>query len=607
MRNSVRAGTAWRRRSFLGGLGGGAALLGAAAQTFATPQAGDMQDGVVPALRDPDRAAEWAEAERAEAMASVTPPAAVIALNRMAFGARPGDFEAFNALGSTDTARLQAYVYQQLDPSAIDNSDLVARLTPANGYTTLGKSLSQLWTDHVLGSVGLPDEYAVRMRAIAETERAAFVRAIYSRAQLVEVLADFWHNHFNVYGWDYSAGPVFVHYDRDVIRANVLGNFRQMLEAVARSTSMLYYLDNYTSSDAGPNENFARELLELHTLGAENYRGVVPQSSVPRDGENIPIGYVDEDVYEAARCFTGWTVRNGHWQLPGGTPNDGTFYYFDDWHDRFQKNFLGLLIGSGGGEVDGEVVLDRLASHPGTARHIARKLCRRLVADNPPQTLVDYVAQVFRDNWQAPNQLATVTAAIVTSPDFLNSWGQKTKRPFEAVVSALRAGNVDLNLRVGHSLSDTFMWRFGMTGQRPFYWPAPNGYPDMGTAWQGTSSLAMTWKMLDYLVEMNEAGVYPIDVQGQTLAAFPLAPARTAANLAGYWLARILGNAPETALRQKVVAFMAQNGDANTYPIVLEGTAGEEWHQSDLKRHYNRSRLRTMVGMVLLTPEFLRR
>jgi uncharacterized protein (DUF1800 family) len=257
--------------------------------------------------------------------------------------------------------------------------------------------------------------------------------------------------------------------------------------------------------------------------------------------------------------------------------------------------------------VDGELVLDRLASHPGTARHIARKLCRRLVADQPSPALVDRVAQVFRDHWQSPVQISTVVTAILTSPEFMASWGLKTRRPFEAVVSALRAGNANLTLRLGHGPSDTFMWRFTMTGHRPFSWPAPNGYPDVGSAWQGTSSLAMTWKMLGYLVEMNEGGVYPVDVQGQTLAAFPVASTRTAANLADHWLGRILGHAPEATFRQKIVAFMAQNGDPNTYPIVLEGTAGEEWHQPDLKRHYNRSRLRTMVGLVLLSPEFLRR
>ena len=128
-----------------------------------------------------------------------------------------------------------------------------------------------------------------------------------SRRQLAEVLADFWHNHFNVYGPDSWAAPVWSHWDRVVIRGNALGNFRTMLGQVAEHPAMLYYLDNYTNTSAGPNENWARELFELNTLGAENYLGVKRQADVPVDGAGAPTGYVDDDVFEATRCFTGWT------------------------------------------------------------------------------------------------------------------------------------------------------------------------------------------------------------------------------------------------------------------------------------------------------------
>ena len=265
-----------------------------------------------PSMRDPNRRTSGAT----RGVAPTLPPLSVIALNRIAFGPRPGDLAAFQALGGNDDARLTAFVDQQLDPASIDDSELDAALV-AGGFTTLGKTLQQLWTDHHLNDAN----YDEHVQPLRETISATWLRARYSRRQLVEVLADFWHNHFNVFAWEYRLTPLFVHYDRDVIRANALGNFRTLLGAVASSSTMLYYLDNYTSSVAGPNENFSRELFELHTLGAENYLGVMQQFEVPLDGDGFPLGYVDNDVFETTRCFTGWTVDDE------GLGNTGGFAY----------------------------------------------------------------------------------------------------------------------------------------------------------------------------------------------------------------------------------------------------------------------------------------
>ena len=218
-------------------------------------------------------------------------------------------------LGSTEEERLNNYIEQQLNPENINDSELQARISTA-GFTTINKSLKQMWVDHFVNNGG---DYTVRILPFLETERLTFLRAVYSKRQLVEVLADFWQNHFNIYGLDYSAAPVFMHHDRDIIRPHLLGNFREFLEAVTKSTAMLTYLDNYANSNAGPNENHARELFELHTLGSKHYLGVGRQDQVPKDSVGRPIGYVDDDVYEAARCLTGWTIRNqldrsGNWQ-----------------------------------------------------------------------------------------------------------------------------------------------------------------------------------------------------------------------------------------------------------------------------------------------------
>ena len=266
-------------------------------------------------------------------------PFAVRALNHLTFGATSASVAQFNALGANDTARLTAFVDQQLNPAAIDDSALDTRLANA-GYTTLSKSLTQLWADHVA-----PDPvYDVRMRPAWEVQRSALVRAVHSKRQLHEVMVGFWHNHFNVTVSEFDAGPVFMHYHRDVMRANALGNFRTMLEAVAQSTSMMYFLDNSSNTRSGPNENFARELLELNTFGAENYLGFMDPFQVPPCPEDptYPIGYTDVDVYETASAFTGWSVKDGHWQYP--TEDDGTFVYRQAWHDAGPKFVLGKFL-----------------------------------------------------------------------------------------------------------------------------------------------------------------------------------------------------------------------------------------------------------------------
>ena len=251
---------------------------------FQPPQPRPPEDG---------DAAGTGRISRGELLTLPSPPFAVRILNHLTFGATPESISAFNALGANDDARLAAFLDQQLNPAAIDDSAMETRLTNA-GYTTLGKSLTQLWADHVL-----PDPaFDVRMRPAREVQRATLARAVHSRRQLFEVMSLFWHDHFNVTATDFAAGPVYAHYHRDVIRANALGNFRTLLEAVAQSTSMLYYLDNASNTRSGPNENFARELLELHTFGAENYLGFVDPFQVPPCPEDpsFPIGYTDVDV-----------------------------------------------------------------------------------------------------------------------------------------------------------------------------------------------------------------------------------------------------------------------------------------------------------------------
>jgi uncharacterized protein (DUF1800 family) len=510
------------RRGFIQGVG----AAGAAAASPSNPWSHQID----PTANDQPHPMRSPSNRPAHASSIVTPPVSVIALNRMGFGPRPGDLDDFMALGSTDDARLNAYIDQQLDPASILDSELDSRMATA-AFTTLDKTLAQLWNDHYVNYI----DYSYAILPITESERATFLRAIYSRRQLVQVLADFWHNHFNLYGWTFPTYSLFPYYDRDIIRAHLLGNFRQMLEAVAKSTTMLYYLDNYTSSRAGPNENWSRELFELHTLGAENYLGVGRQSDVPLDPQGLPVGYVDDDVYETTRCFTGWTVANSD-SSPGG--NTGLFLYRDDWHDRFQKTTLGQFIPADQFELkDGEDVLDALAAHPGTARHICRKLCRRFITDHPPNSLVQSAADIFLANKNAPDQIKQVMSHILRSTEFRTTWGSKVKRPFEAVVSALRAADADFTIMVGDGDSDSFLYYYGATGQDLFSWRAPNGYPDYKEDWQTTSSLLYRWRTINWLVTVtDDADNYRLDVLSQTPG-----NVLTPNELADFWIDRILG------------------------------------------------------------------
>ena len=255
----------------------------------------------------------------------------------------------------------------------------------------LHASRAELWplTDFM---AGLP--WTEWFRPAAEVWAATWMRAVYSRWQLREVVADFWHDHFHVafFAGDQRVTPLLPLYDRDVIRKHAFGNFREFLEAVARSDAMLRYLNNASSRASPANENYARELFELHTLGADNYLNdhFANWREVPEGADGVALGYIDEDVYEAARAFTGWTIADGgetgrEERLPGG----GGFHYFDGWHDDYQKRVLGVELTSHQEPLaDGRRILDLVAAHPATARNVCAKLCRHLVGGEPPPALV---------------------------------------------------------------------------------------------------------------------------------------------------------------------------------------------------------------------------
>ena len=500
----------------------------------------------------------------------------------MAFGPRPGDIDEFNALGGSDATRMAAFVAQQLDPATIDDSEADARLAAAN-YETLDKTLIELWQDHVVTD----PPWEIRMQPFFETERVTLLRALYSRRQLFEVMTEFWHTHFSVFAYDFSIGPTWVYSDRDVIRANALGNFRVMLEGVAQSPGMLYYLNNRENSADGPNENYGRELLDLHTLGAEHFFGNVPQGQVPIDGDGVPLGYCDEDVTAAARCLTGWTLRDRPWDDDFG--DTGEFFVHEPWHDTQAKQVLGVSLPAGqDGLTDGQALLDILASHPGTAEFVCRKLCRRFLGDEPPQSVVDAAAAVFAANGAAPDQIRQVLETILLSPEFLSTWADKVKRPFEILMSAMRAGEANWDFALDDSDTDTLLWLYDAAGQPLFAWHPPNGYPDFKGVWISSSPRVQSWRTVNWLSEVTDpSDNFRVDILGATPPGV-----RSAEELAEFWSNRILGRLMPPAEHEELIDFMAQ-GVTPTLPLPLDT-------DEDIQ-----SRLRAMVGLIFMSPAFL--
>lgn len=442
--------------------------------------------------------------------APIAPAVEAIAMHRLAFGPRPGDVAALRKQG------FEAWVKQQVRPPLDDGEVVQAKLDNAalhieyedniNGkqvkvnedrkLTSLKKTRAELWA---LMKDDTP--WAERARPVEECRSATIIRAVHSPWQLREVLADFWHNHFsvNAYSDDDRVRVLWPIYDREVIRANAFGNFRTMLESVATSMPMLVYLNNAVSRASPANENYARELFELHTLGRPAYLSNQCRkwSDVPGAREGKSAGYIDEDVYEAARAFTGWTIADGKWTGRGDEhlPNTGDFHYFEGWHDSYQKRVLGKEIESRQPAMhDGREVLDLVAYHPATANYVCTKLVRRLVSDSPPKSLVERAAKLWMETQKQPDQIARVVEMIALSPEFRATWGQKVKRPLELIAAFMRATGAEVNPQ------PDLLWMMYTYGQPLFQWPLPTGFPDESAHWLGTVSWLQRWNMPVFLV-----------------------------------------------------------------------------------------------------------
>lgn len=561
---------------------------------------------------------------------------AVHCLSRMGFGHRitnsTDDIADFEALGNTDDERLNAYLNQQLNWQSINDSAF-DNMVAAENYVTLNKTLTQMWQDHHVNSGA--DGFN-RDAPAEEMERLAVARAMFSKRQLLETLADFWHNHFNVFSRDFYSQSTFTSWDRDVIRppisghprpgdapdGHLMGNFRQMLGLSSKHVAMSYYLDNYINQVAGPNENYAREIIELHTMGAENYVSLGDPDSINKSELSFPWGtemiadqYVDDDVYAGMRMMTGWKIKDNSSSDSSDNQDNAEFFYYEAWHDKFEKTILGYEWGNFEANPDDIIrFLDILAYHPGTARHIAGKLCRRYISDNPPQTVIDAVADTFYQNRYEPNQLQLVYETLFLSAEFKdpNNYNAKIKRPFELITGALRACGSDFMPKPSDSDTNTIVTNFLFrAGQRPFYWPAPNGYPDSKGYWTGGTVLIYVMRFYDWMVDEHSNDpdrIVPILDLTVNAPASDL-PSHSPNDLTTFWMKRILGYEPDggwlgTDLHTKLRDFMRQNpNDPQQWPA---DTPFPDI-TSNSNPTYVFERIRGLVKLILSTSEFMYR
>lgn len=548
-------------------------------------------------------------------------------LSRLGFGPRPGDVERVREMS------VDAYIRLQLKPENIDDSATDKLLTR---FDTLGMSSSHL-SDEYMGDIrrfiqqqaaagnaqdmkrrygiepakpagmaapgamgaqaamGAPaanpnsmQELAKRdaLRCVYQLQQAKLMRAALSERQLQEVLVDFWTNHFNIDIRKDACRALKIADDRDVIRPHVLGRFRDLLGASAHSPAMLTYLDNSENSvprqvsavertigkmyiqyklgikadgfmpeRQGLNENYGREILELHTLGVDG-------------------GYTQHDVQEVARCFTGWGV----------SPFTGSFSFDSNHHDTGEKTVLGHVIPAGGGIEDGQKVLDILAAHPSTAKHISYKLCQRFVSDDPPPQLVDRAAKMFL---LSDGDLRVVLRTILTSPEFFSprAYRSKIKSPFEYAVSAVRATGATFIEPEGmwaraHETAEAAAllgydagksgdrhkglsrWVYDM-GEPLFSFAAPTGYPELSTRWVNPGALIDRLNFAMALTEQNVSDVR-IDTAGLLRGADTDQPQAVLDRVTGSLLYDQIGPNTRKTLAKQV---LPEAGSGNTVDV----------------------------------------
>ena len=391
-------------------------------------------------------------------------------LNRTGYGVRPGDVELVRRIG------IEKYIDQQLHPERIPDKAVDDRLA---GLPSIRMSVADIYRNYPARqqatavfqmSPRLTQGLNPPRELLEELQAQKIIRAVHSGRQLQEVMTDFWFNHFNIF-WGKGADRwLTTDFEMHAIRPNAMGRFKDLLMATAKSPAMLFYLDNFRSTSLrGINENYARELMELHTMGVDG-------------------GYSQKDVQEVARAFTGWSIE--------GPRRTGEFIFRPRAHDSGEKVVLGHKIKSGGVR-EGEMIIGILADHPSTARFIASKLVQRFVSDNPPESLVNRVAAVYR---KTDGDVREMLRTIFTSSEFYSpaALQSKTKSPFEFAASAIRSLNGSTNG------SRELAQMIGRMGQPLYQYQPPTGFPDRADQWMSNGSVV---ERLNFAVALSEGRI----------------------------------------------------------------------------------------------------
>ena len=623
-------------------------------------------------------------------------------LNRLGFGARPGDVEKVKSIG------LQKYIEQQLNPATINDAAVEAKL---KRFEILDMTTARIFAKYPNGNAllrmleggrrnnaqnqaqnnqmpsadqpqppmemteadrkarqeklrALYEQYDLRPanQIMQQQISARVLRGVYSERQLQEVMTDFWANHFNVFSGKAAVRWYIPSYERDVIRKNALGSFKDLLAGTAQHPAMLFYLDNFQSvspnaqagnnraaggvlqravrngqlnerqrerlrerglTDAqidqrferakqmmnnrrqrGINENYARELMELHTLGVEG-------------------GYTQKDIVEVAKAFTGWTIADprgyrraaanmindresgalDRLQKMAGVPEDiesGEFYFNDRWHEKGEKNVLGQKVNEGGMK-DGLKVIEILVKHPSTAKFIARKLAVKFVSDKPSEALVNRVAQAFQ---KSEGDVKTTLRALFADPEFFapENYRAKIKTPFELAISALRAIGADTNS------SPALLALINKMGEIPYGYQAPTGYPDTAEDWVNTGAL---------LERMNFAVALVSNRIPQTRVDLKKFEAKTKPEILDKAIAEILEGEVSAATKTMLLKQLekplvepkiAEVKDETDDSMIAGGGQGRRGQggQARLLQPSGNVEVFKVVGLILGSPEFQR-
>lgn len=519
------------------------------------------------------------------------------ALNRLTFGARDTDVALANSMGG-----LAAWMADQFAVPAGDDPDLdkfVNSQTMRINYAAPAVNDTRgMWsaTDEVRPllylnadpqilwevAVEAGSTYATqeRTRIRQELIGATWIRNAHSRYQLREFMTDFWNNHFNIGKAESELATAMLPlYDRAAIRPYVFGNFRQMLEANASSPAMLIYLDNWLSTATTPNENYGREIMELHTLGQASYYGT-STTAPPINADGVANGYTDQDVIQASRALSGWTIKNGQRNAGKLIPSTGEFFYNPGQHNNNAGKILNVDFSTTtGDQAQGRKLIDLLAYHLRTPQFIVPKLARRIFGDSPPASVIDRGVTAWNANRTDPQQIRKVLEAMILGGgEIFGVTASKIRRPYERLIALARTTNTVVNITADMTTA------LDAVNDGPYAWQGPNGRPDIDSYWLSSGIMLTTWNLL---IAFPNWATNVTTLTNQT----PQSALGSAISVVEYWVGRMVGYQLDPS---RMTALVNDQGGTSGVPAVSRANNATRTENA----------LRRLVSMIATAYEF---